>query len=232
MLPEFRMFPTKNFTMKSRNLLSAAALASAVVAIAFAAHQARQHRSETARLREQLEQALSPSVEPPAHPPASAVAQPPPSREAPAAASAAESPATEPGAAAIPETEPWLAQFDRAMDREFTRIEEREKSCQDPAELALLAELKTALMALDQTWAVMDAGEKTSPERETLANQARNQMMAVIRLAAADRNLRLARVAHTLGVEDAAAIDRFIADVDEVFRDTDLDWASLFNRGF
>lgn len=220
--------------MKSTNLLTAAALASAVIAIAFAAHQTRRHHSETARLREQLEHVLPRPTEPPALPPATATGQFSSLGEAPSRASAGNSPAPEPGAPApaTPEAEPWLEQFDHAMDREFTRIEEREKSCHDPAELALLAELKTALMDLDQTWVAMDAGEKSAPEREALASEARNQMVAVMRLAAADRNLRLARVAHALGVEDSATIDRFISDVDEVFRDTDLDWASLFNRGF
>lgn len=220
--------------MNSRNLLAAAVFASAVIAIAFAFHHARQHRSETARLRDQLEQALGLPTEAPAPALASAVVQPPPSRQAPVAVPAAESTAPVPvaPAPAVSETEPWLAQFDRAMDREFTRIEEREKTGQDPAELALLAELKTALMDLDRTWTEMDAGEKSATEREALSSQARNQMLAVMRLAAADRNLRLARVAHALGVEDAAAIDRFIADVDQVYRDTDLDWASLFSRGF
>ena len=220
--------------MKSRNLLTAAAFASAAIAIALSIHQSRQHRRETSRLREQLEQALGLPAEAPTPTPASAVVQPPPSRQAPVAVPAAESPTPAPVATtpAVSETEPWLAQFDRAMDREFTRIEEREKTGQDPAELALLAELKTALMDLDRTCTEMDAGEKSASERESLSSQARNQMLAVMRLAAADRNLRLARVAHALGVEDAAAIDRFIADVDQVYRDTDLDWASLFSRGF
>jgi hypothetical protein len=224
--------------MKPRNILSVAALASALVAIVFAVLQARQHRSATARLQEKLALALELLAEPPVVLSVPAAGHTP-SAPAPAPASApaadipaAADPAAPPPAAAAPQAEPWLAEFDRAMDREFTRIEEREKSCQDPGELAVLGELKTALMDLDRIWTEMDAGEKSAAERETLANQARNQMMAVVRLAAADRNLRLARVAHALGVEDADALENFITDVDQVFRDTDLDWATLFNRGF
>ena len=57
-------------------------------------------------------------------------------------------------------------------------------------------------------------------------------MVAVMRLATLDRNLRLARVAHALGVAEVARIEQFIVDVDQVYRDTDLDWATLFSRGF
>lgn len=218
--------------MTSRNLLSVAALASALIAIAVAVLQARQHRSETVRLQDQLAQAMTSLAAPPALLPASAGVQTPP---LPAPAPAADIPAAaEPIAAApaAPQAETWLAEFDRAMDREFTRIEDREKTCLDPAELAGLGELKTALMDLDRTWSEMDAGDKSAADREALANQARTQMVAVMRLAAADRNLRLARVAHSLGVEDAARIEQFITDIDQAVRDTDLDWAPLFNRGF
>lgn len=226
--------------MKSRDLLSAAALASALIALAFAVLQARQHHRETARLQTALAQAMSLAAESPDLPPVSTAIQspPPPAAghrgEPMAPSSAAEIPAAEPAAAtpAAPGAEPWLAEFDRAMDREFTRIEDREKSCRDPGELAVLGELKAALMDLDRTWTEMDAGEKPAAEREALANQARNHMAAVIRLAAADRNLRLARVAHSLGVEDESRIEQFITDVDQAVRDTDLDWASLFSRGF
>lgn len=223
--------------MKSRTVLLIAALAAALFALAGVVVQCRQHRREIVRLQESLAREQSRAAESPAQASAAAVVPPPPAPvgDAPAPAPAEATPvAAEPVAAATapPEEEPWLARFDRAMDREFTRIEEREKSCQDPAELAGLAELKAALMDLDRTWTDMDAGQKSPAEREALANQARNQMVAVMRLAAADRNLRLARVARGLGIEEAARIEQFITDVDQVFRDTDLDWATLFSRGF
>jgi hypothetical protein len=218
--------------MKSRNLLAAVAFASTVIAIALPSIKPVSTAAKPPACGNSWSKPWACPPRSQAPTPASAIVQPPPSRQAPIAVPAAESPAPVPVAPAISETEPWLAQFDRAMDREFTRIEEREQNVRDPAELALLAELKTALMDLDRTWTEMDAGEKSATEREALASQARNQMLAVMRLAAADRNLRLARVAHALGVEDAATLDRFLSDVDQVYRDTDLDWASLFSRGF
>ena len=223
--------------MKPRPILSLAALASALIAIACVVVQSRQHHREIARLQDLLAPEQTQTVESPVQASAAAAVT-----SSPVQINAAPSPApaetisaaSEPAAApsAPPGEEPWLARFDRAMDREFTRIEEREKSCRDPVELAGLAELKAALTDLDRTWTDMDAGEKSAAERDALANRARNQMVAVMRLAAADRNLRLARVARELGVEEAARIEQFIADVDRVFRDTDLDWATLFSRGF
>ena len=236
----FRLFAPirkKISAMKPRALLSSAALVSALIAVACAVVQSRQHRREIVRLREMLALEQTRTAEPSEHAPAFVAPPPPsvPSGEAPPPTAAEAIPAAaEPAVAAPapPAEEPWLAQFDRAMDREFARIEAREASCRDPAELAGLGELKTALADLDRTWTDMDSGAKSPAEREALANQARNQMVAVMRLAAADRNLRLARVAQALGVEEATRIEQFIVDVDQVFRDTDLDWATLFGRGF
>ena len=234
----FAPFRKKIAAMKPRAFLSIAAFASALIAIACAAIQSHQHRREIARLQEMLSLEQTRNTEPSERAPAF-IAPPTlpsaPSGESPLPATAKAIPGaaeTAVAAPAPPEEEPWLAQFDRAMDREFARIEAREAACQDPVELAGLGELKTALMDLDRTWTEMDAGAKSPAERETLANQARNQMVAVMRLATLDRNLRLARVAHALGVAEVARIEQFIVDVDQVYRDTDLDWATLFSRGF
>lgn len=128
-------------------------------------------------------------------------------------------------------SESWLAQFDRAMDREFSRIEEREQFCRDPEEVKLLGALKASLLELDRVWAEMDAGGQSDADRDALIARSREIMGMVIRLGTTHRNLRLSQVAHAVGLTDENQISLFISEIDQVFRDTQLDWASLFSRG-
>ncbi len=126
----------------------------------------------------------------------------------------------------------WVEQFDRAMDREFQRLEARERQTEDAAEIAVLGEIKVALEDLDEVWRQLDALDPASEERVDLVARAQETMGSVIRLAATDRNLRLSRMAHSLGLEEEHEITLFISELDQIFRETHLDWSKLFIRGF
>lgn len=153
---------------------------------------------------------------------ASAVTIPEPEIEAP----------LEMPSAAQPEMRAWVEGFDRAMDREFQRLEARERQTEDEAELAVLGEIKEALEGLDDIWRRLDEVDPASEERVELVQQAQEAMGSVIRLAATDRNLCLSRVAHSLGLEEEHEITLFISELDQIFRETNLDWSKLFIRGF
>lgn len=124
----------------------------------------------------------------------------------------------------------WLSEFDRALDREFSRIEAREKTSRDPVELAVVERLKAKLLALDELWGRAD--QATSAEEKVRLQQEAQQIMGeIIQLGRADRNQRLTGIAKQLGLENGADISRFIEDVDRALVETHLDWAPLFNRG-
>lgn len=124
----------------------------------------------------------------------------------------------------------WLSEFDRALDREFGRIEAREKTSRDTTELAVIARLKEKLLALDELW--LRADQATAGEDKIRLQQEAQQLMGeIIQLGRADRNQRLTRIARENGLTDGAAIQRFIEDVDRAMVETHLDWAPLFNRG-
>lgn len=124
----------------------------------------------------------------------------------------------------------WIRRFDRAMDREFDRIEARVERSDDEKEVAVLHDLRDALVELDALWASLDAATDEA-ERKVWAARAQEKMGDIIRLGATDRNQRLSGLAHTVGLTSETQIISFIAQVDHIFRETHLDWASLFSRG-
>lgn len=131
-----------------------------------------------------------------------------------------------------PESQPriWLSEFDRALDREFNRLEEREKTSRDPVELAMVAKLKEKLLALDALWIKADALANVE-EKMKVQMEAQQAMGEIIQLGRADRNQRLTNLARSFGVENSTEVARFIEEVDRAFVETHLDWAKLFNRG-
>ena len=124
----------------------------------------------------------------------------------------------------------WLSEFDRALDKEFGRIEAREKTSRDPVEQALIENLKAKLLALDELWRRADQ-TPTSGEKVRLQQEAQQIMGEIIQLGRADRNQRLTRIARQLGLSNPTEISHFIDEVDQALVETHLDWASLFNRG-
>ena len=130
------------------------------------------------------------------------------------------------------EAEPWLARFDRAMDREFNRIEARLRQTQAPDERAILENLQSALIQLDEVWGEIDAGSLSDEKHKALAQKAKDQMGDIIRLSALDRKLRLTSLATSFGITNKYDIALFHSQVDQIVRETHLDWATLFSRGF
>lgn len=131
-----------------------------------------------------------------------------------------------------PETKPsvWLGDFDRALDREFSRLEEREKTARDPVDLALVTQLKDKLVALDELWRRADL--TTSGAEKMIVQESAQQLMGeIIQLGRADRNQRLTQLARGFGVESAPEIARFLEELDHALVETHLDWARLFTRG-
>lgn len=128
--------------------------------------------------------------------------------------------------------EPWLTRFDRSMDREFNRIEARLRQAQNHDERAILEDLQSALLQLDGVWGEIDAGGLSEEERKVLVQKAQDQMGDIIRLGAMDRNQRLKSLASSFGITNEYDIVLFNSQVDQIVRETHLDWATLFSRGF
>lgn len=123
----------------------------------------------------------------------------------------------------------WLANFDRAMDREFMRLEEREQRAKDDEERATIREIKDKLTELDALWSRQDASNDPAGKAQ-LEAESRLLMGEIIRLGRIDRNQRLSRLGHSLGITDDAQLAVFIESTDRIFAETELDWASLFQR--
>ena len=123
-----------------------------------------------------------------------------------------------------------LASFDRAMDKEFDRLENREAGDIPAPEQDLIARLKAQMLRLDEIRAQADAAP--SPD-ETAALQAElwTTMGRIISLGQAHRRQRLEELARRMGPRTDEEIRAFLDDVDRIYRDTQLDWAELFNRG-
>lgn len=124
-----------------------------------------------------------------------------------------------------------LTDFDRAMDQEFARLEQREKTSHDPDDLATVKLLKSKFEALDQTWLKVDSTDDPSA-KQAGRQQAQALMGEIITLSAADRNRNLSKVAHQMGYTEIEQIIPFITEVNRIERETHFDWAKLFNRGF
>ena len=123
----------------------------------------------------------------------------------------------------------WLAEFDRAMDQEFRRLDAREQAPRDEAELAMIRELKEKLLKLDELYAELDATPDGA--RKDLLQMQKQQLMGdIIRLSRADRNQRLSVLAHEMGIVNDEDVVRWITSIDEIYSETHLDWATLFSR--
>lgn len=166
---------------------------------------------------------------------ASSTPPPPPAPRPPEARPAPQGPLlVSPGPTTSPELpedpeKAWLARFDHAMDREFARLEQRERGNQDPEDRAMVQRLKERLTALDDLWTRADAAG--TDERIRLQGEAQKLMGEIIQLGRADRNQRLTAIARSYGLDDPAEVAAFIQGVDRAYAETHLDWGSLFNRG-
>jgi hypothetical protein len=123
-----------------------------------------------------------------------------------------------------------MASFDRAMDKEFDRLETRESGDLAPAEQDLIAQLKAEMLRLDDIRARADAAATPS---ETAALEAEMQaaMGHIISLGANHRRQRLEEMARRAGYQTDEDIASFLAEIDTILRETQLDWPELFNRG-
>lgn len=122
-----------------------------------------------------------------------------------------------------------LAGFDRAMDREFNRLERREATAASDTETQRIGEIREKLLALDALW--IEADGAPGPERaRELQSEIRRTMGDIIRLAEQDRRESLAEFARSLGYTDEAQVNAFVQEIRRVVTGTDMDWASLFNR--
>jgi hypothetical protein len=122
-----------------------------------------------------------------------------------------------------------LARFDRSLDREFRRLESRERQASDPRELASIQALKNKFLELDELWIAVDSQPLTGAV-PALRQQIQDTMSEIIRLGRTDRNDRLKDLARQVGYEDPADIDVFIREIDRIQRETHLDWSQLFHR--
>lgn len=125
----------------------------------------------------------------------------------------------------------WLRQVDIAMDREFSRLEDRLQNSVDPLEQTILSDLRDGLFELDQIWIEMDSTTDVMRKKQ-LRQQAQDLMGDVIQLGAQDKKYALRNLAIGYGLSDTDHLDIFIHDVEETFRKTHLDWARIFSRGF
>lgn len=144
-----------------------------------------------------------------------------------------------PPAAPVEKTEPpplpehvlrELEKYDRAMDREFDRLDGRAAAPADAAEQDLVARLKEQLLKLDEIRTrAEEAGE--AEEKDRLRAEMQEVMGSIISLGAEHRRNRLEALARRVGYNGEQEIAAFLDEVDRIYRETELDWASLFNRG-
>lgn len=120
--------------------------------------------------------------------------------------------------------------FERAMDREFDRLEERESRAIPAVEQDVISELKEQMLRLDEIYAEADAA-RTDEERALLRTEMRSVMGRIISLGQTHRRQRLEEIAIGVGFQTGAEINAFVNEINQVYRETELDWASLFNRG-
>jgi hypothetical protein len=122
-----------------------------------------------------------------------------------------------------------IDRFDVAMDREFNRLEAREQTSTDAAEITTIALIKEKLSNLDELYRRADA--TTDPaERAAIRADMQAEMGAIIGLSRRDRNERIGKLAADMGYTDPQAILRVVEEIDRIYQDTHLDWAKLFNR--
>ncbi|HOW97641.1 MAG TPA: hypothetical protein P5567_14370 [Kiritimatiellia bacterium] len=122
-----------------------------------------------------------------------------------------------------------LENFDRAMDREFDRLDGRAAAPANAAEQDVVTRLKEQLLKLDE---IRARAESAAPEEnESLRAEMQQVMGSIISLGAAHRRNRIEDLARQAGYDSEQEIAAFLDEVDRIYRETELDWASLFNRG-
>ncbi len=122
-----------------------------------------------------------------------------------------------------------IERFDAAMDREFERLEARERAATDPQEVDMIQRIKEKLTMLDELYRRADT--VTDPaERMQIQMQMQQEMGSIIGLTRRDRNERLGKLATDIGYSDPQAIDRVIQEIDRIYYETHMDWTKLFNR--
>ena len=122
-----------------------------------------------------------------------------------------------------------IERFDMAMDREFERIEERERAATDIGERSTLDQLKARLTELDELYRRADTA--TDPaERAGIRRDMQATMGSILGLTRRDRDERLARLATGIGYNDPAHVQQFVQEVDRIYAETHMDWTKLFNR--
>jgi len=123
-----------------------------------------------------------------------------------------------------------IERFDRAMDREFDRLDEREAGSDDQAEVTTIQKIKNQLITLDDLYRRADTA-MTDDERVAIRQEMQKTMGDIIGLSRVDRNERLANLATQIGYDDPGAVESFIREIDLIYRETHMDWTKLFNRG-
>jgi hypothetical protein len=119
-----------------------------------------------------------------------------------------------------------LAAFDRAMEHEFSRLEQREQRSGRSEELA---RLKHALEDLDALWIKADQATDAD-ERLRIGGEIQHLMGRIIGISRTDRDVQLQNLARQIGYTEDEALRAFVDAVDQVVRETDVDWGALFNR--
>lgn len=122
-----------------------------------------------------------------------------------------------------------LASFDRAMDREFNRLELREATAATEQEKSRISAIKNQLLALDELW--IEADSQPTPERKlALQQEIRQTMGDIIRRSEQDRRESLADLARAAGLQDEQEISAFVQQIRHIYTTTQMDWSKLFNR--
>ncbi|MBU0677756.1 MAG: hypothetical protein KJ626_06535 [Verrucomicrobia bacterium] len=126
--------------------------------------------------------------------------------------------------------EQWLAQFDRQMDRAFEHLEQREQQVADDGSREILEGMKAKLVELDGAWSKYDFAE-TEEDKRAAQREIQGAMGSIIALNRRDRTHTLSELARQAGYRSEEDIQQFVRAVEQAYRDTNLDWAQLFNRG-
>ena len=125
--------------------------------------------------------------------------------------------------------ERWLADFDRAMDREFGRLDQLAATVIDPEELEIMSRLKGHLEALDRLWIQIDAAPDDAT-RKQVELQVQGLQAQIIQAGQQHRQQRLQQILAQLGVTEADEVRQYGIALERAFRETDLKWTELLNR--
>ena len=122
----------------------------------------------------------------------------------------------------------WVS-FDVAMDKEMERLEKRKEAAVGE-EKEIVDKLVELMLSLDKVWMRSD-GSDDPAVKEKAALEARQIMGQIIGLSARHREQELRKLAASAGYREEAEVRAFLDEVDRIYRDTQMDWPSLFNRG-